>query len=86
MERFPKRSSRGRVLTIANLAHLTMVRNDPAHAVTLGHEALDSMGSIRSDRVFDALRHMRTAGQQHRTMPAARELNHRVDRVLPAAG
>ncbi|MGH8571743.1 MAG: hypothetical protein ACREX8_04090, partial [Gammaproteobacteria bacterium] len=76
----------GKVLTIANLAHLTMARDDPAHAVTLGHEALDSMGPIRSDRVFEALRHMRTAGQQHRTMPAVRELNQRVNGALLAAG
>ncbi|MGH3937622.1 MAG: helix-turn-helix domain-containing protein [Pseudonocardiaceae bacterium] len=86
IERFPKQPSRGKVLTIANLAHLTMARDDPAHAVTLGHEALDSMGPIRSDRVFEALRHMRTAGQQHRTMPAVRELNQRVDAALLAAG
>ena len=86
MERFPKQPSRGKVLTIANLAHLTMARDDPAHAVTLGHEALDSMGPIRSDRVFEALRHMRTAGQQHHTMPAVRELNQRVHGALLAAG
>jgi len=86
VERFPKQPSRGKVLTIANLAHLTMARDDPAHAVTLGHEALNSMGPIRSDRVFEALRHMRTAGQQHRTMPAVRELNQRVNGVLLAAG
>lgn len=86
MESFPKQTSRGKVLTIANLAHLTMARDDPAHAVTLGHEALDSMGPIRSDRVLDAFRRMRTAAQQHRTMPEVRELNQRVDGVLLAAG
>lgn len=37
---FPKRQSRGKTLAIANLAHLTMARDDPAQAVTLGHEAL----------------------------------------------
>ncbi|MCA1674808.1 MAG: hypothetical protein LC799_22320, partial [Actinobacteria bacterium] len=59
LERFPKQQSRGKTLTIANLAHLTMARDDPAHAVTLGHEVLDSMGPIRSDRVFEALRQLR---------------------------
>ncbi len=86
LERFPKRQSRGKTLTIANLAHLTMARGDPAHAVTLGHEALDSMGAIRSERVFEALRQLRAAGKQHRTMPAVRKLNLRVDGVLLAVG
>lgn len=82
VERFPKQRSRGKTLAIANLTHLTMARDDPAHAVTLGHAALDAVGPVRSDRVFEALRQVRTAGQQHRGMPAVRELNQRVDRVL----
>ena len=82
VERFPKRPSRGKTLAMANLAHLTMARDDPAQAVTLGHQTLDAIGSIRSDRVFQSLRQLRTAGKQHRPMPAVRELNQRVDQVL----
>ncbi len=82
IERFPKQQSRGKTLTIANLAHLTMARDDPAHAVTLGDEALSSVGLIRSDRVFDTLRQLRTAGKRHRAIPAVRGLNQRVDQVL----
>jgi tetratricopeptide (TPR) repeat protein len=85
IERFPQKQSRGKTLAIANLAHLTMARDDPAHAVALGNEALDSMGLVRSDRVFEALRQLRTAGRQHRAIPAVRELNHRVDAVLRAS-
>ncbi|MGH3906563.1 MAG: helix-turn-helix domain-containing protein [Pseudonocardiaceae bacterium] len=82
IERFPKRPSRGKTLAMANLAHLTMARGNPAQAVVLGHETLDAIGSIRSDRVFQSLRQLRTAGKQHRTMPAVRELNQRVDQLL----
>lgn len=82
IERFPKQQSRGKTLAIANLAHLTMARDDPAHAVTLGNEALASVGPIRFDRVFEALRQLRAAGRQHCTMPVVRELNQRVDQVL----
>lgn len=82
ISRFPRHQSRGKTLAIANLAHLTMARDDPDRAVTLGNSALDSIGQIRSDRVFDALRQLRTAGMRHRTVPAVRELNQRVDHVL----
>ncbi len=75
---FPDTASRGRTLAIANLAHLTMVRDDPRHAAALGHSALDGLGSIRSDRVAEALRRMRRAGARHNDIPAVRELNHRV--------
>lgn len=79
---FPQQQSRGKTLAIANFAHLTMARDDPAHAVVLGNEALDAIGSVRSDRVFEAVRQLRTAGRQHRNLPAVRELNQRIDAVL----
>jgi transcriptional regulator with XRE-family HTH domain/tetratricopeptide (TPR) repeat protein len=80
--RFPSQQSRGKTLAMANLAHLTMVRDDPSRAVDLGNEALASIGLVRSDRVFEALRQLRLAGKQHRAMPGVRELNQRIDRVL----
>jgi transcriptional regulator with XRE-family HTH domain len=83
--RFPKRNSRGKTLAIANLAHLTMARDDPAQAVTLGNKAVDLIGQIRSDRVFEALRQLRVAGRRHRGIPAVRELNQRVNKVLAVA-
>jgi transcriptional regulator with XRE-family HTH domain len=74
--------SRGRTLAVASLAHVTMARDDPAHAVALGNDALDSVDLIRSDRVVEALRQVRTAGLRHRNVPAVRELGHRIDGVL----
>lgn len=82
--RFPEQASRGKTLAVANLAHLTMTRDDPAYAVTLGHEALDSIGLARSDRVFQALRKLRAAGTQHQAIPAVRDLNQRLSRTLGA--
>jgi hypothetical protein len=82
VERFADGHSRGRALAVANLAHLTMAWSDPERAVGLGNEALTAVGSVRSDRVHDALRNLRTAGQRHRTLPAVRELNQRLDEAL----
>ena len=79
---FPRQYSRGKTLAMANLAHLTMARDDPHHAATFGHTALDGLGPIRSDRVFEALGQLRTAGCRHRAIPAVRELNDRIDQAL----
>lgn len=84
--RFPDEQSRGKTLAIANLAHLTMARDDPAYAVELGNKALASIGMVRSARVLEALRQLRAAGRQHRELSAVRDLNSRIDRVVGAAG
>jgi len=82
VSRFPAAHSRGRTLAMANLAHLTMARDDPHHAATLGHAVVDAVGPIRSDRVFDALRQLRTAARPHRTIPTVRQLNGRLDKAF----
>jgi transcriptional regulator with XRE-family HTH domain len=81
---FPNGSARVKARTMADLAALTMARDDPARAVQLGGEALACAETIRSDRVLEGLRQLRTASRKHRTMPAVRELNHRVDQALRA--
>lgn len=80
---FPAKPSRGKTLAIANLAHVTMSRDDPAHAAALGHTALDAMATVRSDRVCAALRQVRVAGQRHSRIAAVAELNQRLDGALP---
>lgn len=82
VERFPQQQSRGKTLAMASLAHLTMARDDPAAAATMGNNALDSMGAMRSDRVHEALRQLRTVGDDHQTIPVVRELNQRLDTKL----
>ncbi|MCE6993797.1 XRE family transcriptional regulator [Saccharothrix sp. S26] len=76
--RFPEGHSRGKALAKANLAALMMARDDPRHAVELGHDAVESVGAVRSDRVNDALRQLVTAGHPHVHLPEVRELLHRV--------
>ncbi|GLZ42417.1 hypothetical protein [Actinokineospora sp. NBRC 105648] len=83
--KFPAGSSRAKSLTMANLAHLTMVRADPVEAVSLGHSAVDSVGLVRSERVFAAFRQLRVAGQRYRSIPQVRELNQRITTLLPPA-
>lgn len=42
--RLPEQPSRGKALALANLAHLTMARDDPAHAVHLGSSGRGAVG------------------------------------------
>jgi hypothetical protein len=82
IEQFPASHARGKVLAMANLATLTMARDDPPHAVTLGNQALEAVGAVRSDRVLDALKQLRHVSQRHQRVSAVRELNQHVDLVL----
>ncbi|OLF06919.1 hypothetical protein BU204_35990 [Actinophytocola xanthii] len=81
---FPSGYTRGKVLAIANLATLTMARDDPMHAVTLGSQAVTAASSVRSDRVLDALRQLRNAGRQYGRVPAVHELNQQIAQLLQA--
>ncbi|WP_424184259.1 helix-turn-helix domain-containing protein [Actinokineospora sp. G85] len=74
--------SRGHSLTTANLAHVTMACADPGEAVALGHGVLDTLGSIRSDRVGEALRQLRDASAPHVHRPDVRDLVHRVSTTM----
>jgi tetratricopeptide (TPR) repeat protein len=85
LDRFPAQRSRGKTLATANLAYLTMARDDPMHAVDLGNEALDAVeNAVRSNRVFDTLRKVRDAAGQYRDIQAVQELTRRIDLALVA--
>ena len=60
-------NTRARTVCLAKLASLTMATGDPLHAATIGHEALNAAGSLRSRGVTDALRELAryTAAHQH---------------------
>ncbi|GAA3040538.1 XRE family transcriptional regulator [Actinokineospora globicatena] len=81
---FPEGHSRGKALAKANLAALMMARDDPHEAVTLGNDALASVGSVRSDRVNDALTRLADAARGHRDVPGVRDLATRVRRTVRA--
>lgn len=71
---FPDEPSRGKALAMANLALLTMTRDDPCHAAALGHAALDAVGPIRSTRVDAILAQLTTASLPHQHLPDVRLL------------
>lgn len=80
---FPDGHSRGKTLAMANLAALTMAREDPREAVLLGNQVLNSASSVRSVRVFQALEQLRDAGVPHARHGEVRELNMRITELLP---
>lgn len=83
VDSFPDGHSRGRSLALANLAALTMAREDPREAAALGTTVLESVGSVRSVRVFQALEQLRVAGVPHTRHNEVRELNKRITELLP---
>jgi len=85
VESFPSGHSRGKALAVANLATLTMARDDPLHAVQLGNDALAAAAGIRSERVSDALRQLRQTSVQHQTVPDVRDLTRRLDLTAQGA-
>ncbi|GAA2992283.1 hypothetical protein [Actinokineospora diospyrosa] len=80
--RFPEGHSRGKALAKADLAAPMMACGEPHEAVALGNDALASVGSVRSDRVNDALKRLAEAARGHRTVPEVRDLAQRVRRTL----
>lgn len=79
VDSFPSGHSRGKALAVANLATLTMARDDPLYAVQLGNNALAAANGIRSERVSDALRQLRQASVHHQAVPEVRDLTRQLD-------
>jgi transcriptional regulator with XRE-family HTH domain len=79
---FPNAHFRGRALAATNLAVLMMTRDDPAYAASVGHQALDMVGALRSDRVLDGLRRLRGVCRCRKQSTHARELGQRLDAFL----
>ncbi|MFC6093374.1 helix-turn-helix domain-containing protein [Saccharothrix lopnurensis] len=80
--RFPEGHSRGKALAKVNLAILMMACDDPYEAVRLGNDALASVGSVRSDRVNDALEQLADASHTHSQIADVRELEERIRDVV----
>ncbi|GAA3844103.1 hypothetical protein GCM10022243_08140 [Saccharothrix violaceirubra] len=83
--RFPEGHSRGKALAKANLALLMMTCDDPHEAVRLGDDALASVGSVRSDRVDDALSQLSQAAHRRSDIAEAHELGQRIKQKLGVA-
>jgi hypothetical protein len=66
----------------ARLASLTMATGDPLQAVTIGHEALDTAGMIRSRTAADDLRELSRYAAAHQNVDEVAHLRHRINTLL----
>jgi hypothetical protein len=64
------------------LASLTMATGDPLQAVTIGHEALDTAGTIRSRTTADCLRELSRHAAAHQQLDEIAHLRHRIATLL----
>ena len=66
----------------ARLASLTMATGDPLQAVAIGHEALDTAGTIRSRTATDDLRELSRHAAPHQNLDEVAHLRHRIATLL----
>jgi hypothetical protein len=67
-----------RVICLLELASLAMATGDPIQAATLGHEALEAAGAIRSRRVTDELRELARRATRHPDIGEVTALRQRI--------
>ena len=73
---------RSRAICLTKLASLTMATGDPIQAVTIGHEALDAAGAIRSRFAADDLRELSRHAAAHQNLDEVAHLRHRIGTLL----
>jgi hypothetical protein len=66
----------------ARLASLTMVTGDPLQAAALGHQALDTAGTIHSRTATDDLRELFRHATAHQQLEEVAHLQHRISTLL----
>ncbi|MEU1306104.1 MULTISPECIES: helix-turn-helix domain-containing protein [Streptomyces] len=76
--------ARSRGISRTKLASLVMAKGDPMQAITIGHQALDDVGRLTSQRAADDLRELRRFAAQHRTLEEAAHLRQRITATLQA--
>lgn len=76
--------ARSRGISRTKLASLVMAKGDPVQAATIGHQALDDVGRLTSQRAADDLRELRRFAGQHRTLEEAVHLRQRITATLQA--
>ncbi len=75
---------RARTRDQIRLASLIMVTGDPLEAATLGTQALDWAGPLRSRRAADDLRDLRRLAEPHAHLSEIAELRQRIGTVIAA--
>jgi hypothetical protein len=76
---------RARTRNQIRLTSLIMTTGDPLEAATLGTQALDGAGTLRSQRATHDLRELRHLSQPHTHLPEVAHLYHRIRTVLVAS-
>ncbi len=74
--------TRAQAIRLTMLASLTMATGDPIQAATLGHEALDAAGTLRSRRVAEELRELARCAAPHQHLDEVAHLRHRIGTLL----
>jgi hypothetical protein len=69
-------------ICLVKLACLTMATGDPIQAVTIGHEAVDAAGTLRSRLVTDHLRELARHTTRHPEINEVTALNQRITTAL----
>ncbi|MBV9141128.1 MAG: XRE family transcriptional regulator [Pseudonocardiales bacterium] len=75
---YPAGAVRARAVCLTKLASLTMATGDPRHAVTIGNEALEVAGTLRSHRTTEELRELFRHAATHQDLEEVAELRHRI--------
>ncbi|MCO1575503.1 XRE family transcriptional regulator [Crossiella sp. SN42] len=78
------RHARSRMISQIKLASLIMATGDPIEAATLGRQALDWTGPVRSRRAADDLRTLQTLAEPHQRKSEVAELTSKLGAVVKA--
>ncbi|MBV9012044.1 MAG: XRE family transcriptional regulator [Pseudonocardiales bacterium] len=78
----PEGHTRERVICLTRLASLTMVTGDPLQAASIGHEALDIAGPLRSRRAAEDLRELSRYATAHQHLEEVEHLRYRIATLL----
>jgi hypothetical protein len=73
---------RARAICLTKLASLTMATGDPLQAATIGHEALDAAGTLRSRRTAEQLRELARYATAHQHLDEVAHLRHRIGTLV----
>jgi hypothetical protein len=74
--------ARSRAFSGIKLATLIMITGDPREATAIGQRAINDAGQLRSKRVADTLRELRSAAGVHSADPAIADLREHVTSLV----
>jgi hypothetical protein len=75
-------AGRPQAICLTELASLTMATGDPLQAASIGHQALDVAGTIRSRRATEKLRELNRYAAAHQQLEEVAHLRHRITTLV----